>query len=109
MKVKVSDKQLTEWVKEVLDGKDSLNEGDTSISKDDIKTIVKKEIKDFLNITKAGDLEAKVQKMVKDAIKSDKELEKFMVEISKNVLIQMYKNLWMRRNFWSSDLKNSAN
>jgi hypothetical protein len=109
MKVKVSDKQLTEWVKEVLDGKDSLNEGDTSISKDDIKAIVKKEIKDFLNITKSGDLEVKVQKMVKDTIKSNKELEKYMVEISKNVLIQMYKNLWMRRNFWSSDLKNSAN
>jgi len=109
MKVKVSDKQLTEWIKEVLDGKETLNEGDTSISKDDVKNIVKREIKEFLNMTKTGDLEVKIQKMVKEAINSDKDLEKHMVEISRNVLIQMYKNLWMKRGFWSNDLKNSSN
>ena len=119
MKVKVSDKQLTEWVKEVIDGVDVINEDvingvgiiteDTSLTNSDVKSIVKREIREFLNMTQTGDLEKKIKEMVKEAIKSDKDLEKNMVEISKNVLVQLYKNLWTRRSFWTNDLKNSPN
>jgi Na+/phosphate symporter len=108
MKVKVSDKQLNEWFSEVLEGKETLNEA-SDMTKDDVKNIVKKEIKDFLKMTNTSDLDKKIEKMVKDSIKSNKDLEKHVVEISKNVLVQLYKNLWMRRNFWANDLKNVAN
>jgi Na+/phosphate symporter len=108
MKVKVTDKQLTEWFSEVLEGKEVINES-SNVTKDDVKSIVKKEIKEFLGMTNTSDINEKVKKMVKEAIKNDKDLEKHMVDISKNVLIQMYKNLWTRRNFWSNDLKNSSN
>jgi hypothetical protein len=50
-----------------------------------------------------------VNGMIKDYVKKDKELEKYFVEISKNVLVQLYKTLWTKKNFWTSDLKNSAN
>jgi len=109
MKIKISDKDLTQCIKEALEERNTLNEAITPVSKDDVKAIVKKEIKDFLNLTNAGDLEKKVEKMVLDIIKNDKILDKHFVDISKNVLIQLYKNLWTRRSFWSNDLKNSPN
>jgi hypothetical protein len=109
MKIKISDKDLTQCIKEALEERNTLNEAITPVSKDDVKAIVKKEIKDFLNLTNAGDLEKKVEKMVLDIIKNDKNLDKHFVDISKNVLIQLYKNLWTRRSFWSNDLKNSPN
>lgn len=109
MKIKISDKDLTQCIKEALEERNSLNESITPISKDDVKAIVKKEIKDFLNITNSGDLDKKIEKMVLDTIKNDKNLDKHFVEISRNVLIQLYKTLWTRRSFWSNDLKNAAN
>ena len=109
MKIKISDKDLTQCIKEAIEERNMLNEAITPISKDDVKAIVKKEIKDFLNLTNANDLEKKVEKMVLDTIKNDKNLDKHFVDISKNVLIQLYKNLWTRRSFWSNDLKNSPN
>ena len=39
---------------------------------------------------------------------SIKDLEKYLVDLTKNVLIQMYKNLYTRKSFWVSDLKNSS-
>ena len=50
----------------------------------------------------------KVEKIVKDKIKSDKGLEDKVVEITTNVLTQLYKTLWTKRGFWRNDLKNKA-
>lgn len=108
MKVKISDKQLTNIINEALDERTTLNEATESITKDDVKSIVKKEFREFLNNSNSAELDKKVQKMVAEAVKNNKDVEKHLVEITRNVLVQMYKNLWTRRSFWSSDLKNSA-
>jgi hypothetical protein len=62
-----------------------------------------------LEITRSSDLDKKIEDIVKKKIKSDKDIEKYMVEVIKNVTVQLYKTMWTRRNFWTSELKNSAN
>jgi hypothetical protein len=56
-----------------------------------------------------AEFKAKIEKIVKDRIKNDKELEDKVVEITKNVLTQLYKTLWVKRSFWKSSLSNSGN
>ena len=70
---------------------------------------IKKEIKDFLDINRSSDLDKKVEDIVKKKFKGDKDLEKYVVDVTRNVLIQLYKTMYTRRGFWSSDLKNSPN
>lgn len=108
-KIKISDKQLTEYIREAVTERDTLNEAVESFDKSDIKALVKKEIKEFLANSNSSDLEKKVEKMVAEAVKNNKEVEKHIVEITRNVMVQVYKNLWTRRSFWASDLKNQAN
>jgi hypothetical protein len=69
------------------------------------KKDVTKEISTFMDSKSFKD---KVEKIVKDKIKSDKELEDKVVEITTNVLTQLYKTLWTKRGFWRNDLKNKA-
>jgi hypothetical protein len=69
------------------------------------KKDVTKEITAFIDSKTFKD---KIEKIVKDKIKTDKELEDKVVEITKNVLTQLYKTLWTKRGFWRNDLKNKA-
>jgi proline dehydrogenase len=55
----------------------------------------------------SAEFKAKVEKIVKDRIKNDKELEDKVVEITKNVLTQLYKTLWVKRGAWLTGIKNS--
>lgn len=64
-----------------------------------------KEITTFIDSTT---FKNKIEKIVKDKLKDDKELEDKIVEITKNVLTQLYKTLWTRRGFWRNDLKNKS-
>lgn len=69
--------------------------------------LTKSDVKDEVtNMLQSDALKDKVAKIVKDKIKHDPELERFMVDISKNVLSQLYKALWTKRSFWQSNLKN---
>jgi len=69
--------------------------------------LTKSDVKDEVNNMLQSDaLKDKVAKILKDKIKNDPELEKFMVDITKNVLSQLYKTLWTKRGFWQSTLKN---
>ena len=70
------------------------------------KEDIKKELSVYL---KSKDFEDKINKIVKDKIKTDKALEDKVVEITKNVLTQLYKTLWTKRNFWKSNLNNKSN
>lgn len=70
------------------------------------KTDIKNQFQDLI---KSNDLKSKVIEIVKQHVKNDKDLEKQMLEISKNALIQLYKTLWMKKNFWSSAIKNLPN
>lgn len=71
--------------------------------------LTKSDVKDEVTKMLQSDaLKDKVSKILKDKIKNDPELERFMVDISKNVLTQLYKTLWTKRSFWQSSLKNKA-
>lgn len=54
------------------------------------------------------DFETKVEKIIKGKLKGNKELEDMVVDITKNVLTQLYKTLWIKRNFWNSTLSNKS-
>lgn len=71
------------------------------LTKDDVKKEVDKAMS-------SNALQDKVAKIVADKIKDNKELEGKVVDITKNVLTQLYKALWTKRSFWQSGLKNSA-
>lgn len=115
MKIKITESQFNDIFKEAFNESELcpcgevITEALTQSDKNDIKTIVKNEIKSFLEITRSSDLEKKIEDIVKKKIKSDKDVEKHMVDVIKNVTVQLYKTMWTRRNFWVSELKNSAN
>jgi hypothetical protein len=66
------------------------------------KSDIDKGISTFMGST---EFKSKVEKIVKDRLKNDKELEGKVVEITKNVLSQLYKTLWTKRGFWLSGIK----
>ena len=69
------------------------------------KTDVSKEIKVYMD---TNTFKNKIEKIVKDKLKNDKELEDKVVEITKNVLTQLYKTLWVRRGMWRDTLSNKS-
>jgi hypothetical protein len=70
------------------------------------KSDIDKGIKIYMD---TAEFKAKIEKIVKDRIKNEKELEDKVVEISKNVITQLYKTLWTKRNFWKSNISNKSN
>jgi len=70
------------------------------------KSDVTKEVKTYLD---TNDFKNKIEKIVKDRLKNDKELEDKVVEITKNVLTQLYKTLWTKRASWVNNLTNKNN
>lgn len=69
------------------------------------KKEVTKEITAFID---SSTFKTKIEKIVKDKLKDDKELEDKIVEITKNVITQLYKTLWTKRGFWRNELKNKG-
>ena len=70
------------------------------LTKADVKAIVKSEIN-------GNALKKKVVDIISKEVKGNKHLEDKVVDITRNVLTQLYKQLWMKRNFWTSGLKNN--
>ena len=66
------------------------------------KTDAKGEIEKYMNST---EFKTRVGKIVKDRIKNEKELEDKVVEITKNVLTQLYKALWVKNNILMTSIK----
>lgn len=62
--------------------------------------------KEMIKYLDSNAFKEKVDKIVKDRLKNDKELEDQTVEITKNVLTQLFKTLWNRRNTWLNGLSN---
>ena len=75
-----------------------INEAITKTDKAEVKTYI-------LN---SKDLDDKIEKIIKAKLKNNKELEDKVVDITRNVLTQLYKNLWVKRNFWRSSLSNKS-
>jgi len=73
------------------------------LSENITKSDVKDEIKKVLD---SDELTKKVGKIIKVKLKEDPELEKYIVDITKNVITQLYKTLWTKRGFWQTSLKN---
>jgi hypothetical protein len=72
------------------------------------ETMTKAEIKDEIrHFMDSNEFKAKVTKIVVDRLKNEKELEDKVVDITKNVMTQLYKTLWVKRGFWQSQLKNT--
>jgi hypothetical protein len=74
----------------------------TTTDKKQIETIVKKEIKDFLNSTQA-------HKTVVDMVKKEmgtKDINEKVVDLSTKVVVELFKQLWQRKSFWEGPLKN---
>jgi hypothetical protein len=70
------------------------------------KSDTTKEIKVYMD---SDAFKLKIEKIVKDRIKNEKELENRVVEISKNVLTQLFKALWVKKSFWRDNLNNKNN
>jgi uncharacterized protein with ATP-grasp and redox domains len=61
--------------------------------------MIKSQIKGLID----KDLEKTVLDLLKKELKG-KDTEKIMTDISKEVLVSLYKTLWTRRNFWVTNL-----
>lgn len=70
------------------------------------KLDVNKEIKIYIDSKTFND---KISKIVKDRLKDDKELEDKIVDITRNVISQLYKTLWTKRATWMNNLSNNNN
>lgn len=70
------------------------------------KSDVNKEIKNYID---TAEFKTKIEKIIKDRIKNEKGLEDKIVDITKNVLVQLYKTLWTKRSTWKDNLTNTSN
>jgi hypothetical protein len=68
----------------------------------EIEKIVKKEIKSFLDTTQAHNI---VVKMIQDEL-GTKNIDSKIVDLSTKVVVELFKTLWLRKNFWEAPLKN---
>lgn len=70
------------------------------------KTDIPKEVKIYMD---SKEFKSRIEKIVKDRLKDDKELEDKIVDITGNVLTQLYKTLWVKRGVWKNNLSNKSN
>ena len=80
--------------------KQIISETLTKTDESKIGVMIRKEIKDAFG----NDLENKVLKILEKELKGTK-FRKKIVDINKDVLVQLHKELWMRRQFWLTALK----
>lgn len=69
--------------------------------KKEIEKIIKKEIKDFMDSTKANDI---VVKIIQKEL-GTKKIDEKIVDLSTKVVVELFKTLWQRKSFWESPLK----
>jgi len=76
--------------------KESLSQTDEN----QIGVMIRKEIKKAFG----DDLEKKVLQIIKKELKG-KDIKKDIMDINKDVLVQLYKELWVKRQFWLNAIK----
>lgn len=69
------------------------------------KSDISKELKVYMN---TSEFKTKIEKIVKDKLKDNKELEDKIVEITGNVISSLYKTLWNKRSLWQNNLSNKS-
>ena len=70
--------------------------------KNDIEKIVQKEMKNFLDSTKAHDV---VVKIIQKEL-GTKKIDDKIVDLSTKVVVELFKTLWQRKSFWEGPIKN---
>lgn len=83
--------------------KEELNKSDEAKIKKIARDEFDKMITKHLN---SDQLEKKVKELVLKHLKKDKPTQREVASITKEVILKLYKVLWMRKNFWSSNLEN---
>lgn len=87
---------------ELFKQNDVLNEEITKADEKQISKILKKELD-------KKDVERKLTDLLSKKLLKNKDVEEKMVEVASNVVTQLFKTLWVRRNVWRTRLKNKAN
>lgn len=77
----------------------------TKTDKSEIESIVRKEIRDFLNSNTINQFENKLVDRIKDEVKRGK-ITTDVSEIVTKVMKEFYKIMWTQRSFWEPTLKN---
>ena len=108
-KVKILEEQLDKVIYDLLSEDYLIINESSELTKSDVEQIAKRETKNFFASSRSPELENRVKQIVKNMIKNDANIERIMVNVAKNVLVQLYKALWTKRSFWANDLKNTAN
>lgn len=75
-----------------------------ALSKSDkleIEKMIKKEVKDFLDTTQAH---KKVMSMIKKEL-GNKDIDDKMVDVATKCIVELFKSLWTKRNFWENSVK----
>ena len=70
-----------------------------------IETIVRNEVRDFLDSNTLRQFENKITEKIRDEIRRGK-IQKDVNEIVTKVMKEFYKIMWTRRSFWSNKLDN---
>jgi len=73
----------------------------TDRDKNAIESIVKKEIKNFLNSTEAHNI---VIRMIQKEL-GGKKMDDKMVDLATKVVVELFKTLWQRKSFWEGAIK----
>lgn len=87
-------------ITETISNRKALNE---ALTKDDVKQVEKIFRAEFKDSMK--DIEKQVKDIVSAELKG-KENEDVIVEICRNIIVQLFKTLWVRRNAFAGSLKN---
>tara|TARA_R110000824_G_scaffold297456_3_gene485651 strand:- start:5814 stop:6056 length:243 start_codon:yes stop_codon:yes gene_type:complete len=74
----------------------------TSTDKNQVATIARKEIKDFLS---KPQFKNEIESLIDKQIKSGKKTRAEIVDIISKVTLELYKTFWFRRSLWQSEIK----
>lgn len=71
--------------------------------------LTKSDVKDeVVRVLNSNELKEKIASLVSQELKKNPEIEDRVVKITKNVITQLYKTLWVKRSFWTSQLTNKT-
>jgi hypothetical protein len=74
----------------------------TSSDKSEIKSIARKEMKNFLDSTQAQNI---VIRVIQNEL-GTRRIDDKIIDLSTKVVVELFKTLWQRKSFWESALKN---
>jgi tRNA threonylcarbamoyladenosine modification (KEOPS) complex Cgi121 subunit len=73
----------------------------TQSDKNEIKTIIKSELRDFLNTNQT---QVEIIKIVKKEMGA-RDINEKVVELAAKVVSELFKTMWQRKSFWEDTIK----